>query len=720
MQPPLPTLLTQEEGRSVFTESCAVSRLSASGLGILAKEGRELCCSCAPNWVPISMSSSRRSHPKPAQAQSEVAAAEVLAWLSDCIQGGLCFVSHGILIFENAQFGELVETPIVTLNGSNEQPQEQAGSDIPIRRRLLADARAWNTKPLGYHNAKHYRLTDRQGQPLIYECRFTVVPYHGKTGVLLVLQDVTERTMLAHDASQIARFQSVLAQIGTLAVSDAPAQELMNEAVRLTAVALDVDLCKILIPRESDGDLYVMAGVGLKMGLIGTLTIEGGTHSQAGYAIRERFPVVVRDLRKETRFTPSKLLTEHGGIAGMCVPMLVEDRVYGVMTAHSKQVRDFTDKEQEFLCTVANTVGTVLERRRRTDTQMDFYHRLVMYAQDGIMLTDTTGRILEWNPALERMTGWTREEAVGQRPAILKSGKHSPEFYDRLWQAISSGHPFVDRFVNRRKDGSEFLVWESVSPVKDPDGATRYYMAILTDLSEREQMLEALRHTEQVKLVGQLAGGILHEVRNPLIGLGSLATHLADQDTLPQDARDRCGLIAREAARIDDLLESHLGQLRPRSFEIAPCDLPALLDDALALLRPSLLKNQISVKKILAADLPPVEASRAHILQVCLNVVMNAIDAMPNGGALTITLVPKAKQKMGLLMTFVDSGKGIPTEDLRRIYEPFFTNGKAKGVGLGLTITRDIIERHTGQLTIQSPPGSGAVVDIWLPLKREV
>ena len=666
------------------------------------------------------MPSSRRPHSKPSTPpQSEVAAAEVLAWLSDCIQGGLCFVSHGILIFENAQFGELVETPVVTLNCSNEQPQEQAGSDIPIRRRLLADARAWNTKPLGYHNAKHYRLTDRQGQRLIYECRFTLVPYHGETGVLLVLQDVTEQTMLAHDASQIARFQSVLAQIGALAVSDAPAQELMNAAVRLTAVALDVDLCKILIPREPGDHLYVMAGVGLRVDLIGKLTIEGGTHSQAGYAIRERLPVVVRDLRKETRFTPSKLLTEHGGIAGMCVPMLVEDRVYGVMTAHSKRVRDFTDNEQEFMCAVANTVGTVLERRRRADTQMDFYHRLVMFAQDGIMLTDTNGLILEWNPALERMTGWTCEEAVGQRPAILKSGKHSPEFYHRLWQAISSGQPFVDRFINRRKDGSEFLVWESVSPVKDPDGTTRYYMAILTDLSDREQMLEALRHTEQVKLVGQLAGGILHEVRNPLIGLGSLATHLADQDTLPQAARDRCRLIAREAARIDDLLESHLGQLRPRPFEIAPCDLSALLDDTLTLLYPNLMKHRVSVKKNIAADLPLAEVSRAHILQVCLNIVMNAIDAMPNGGELTVTIRPETKRGTGLLLTLADSGQGIPPEDLQRIYEPFFTSGKAKGVGLGLTVTRDIIDRHGGQLLIHNQSGSGAAVDIWLPLKRE-
>ena len=657
----------------------------------------------------------RTTHSSPAknpvQSKPEVAAAEVLAWVSDCLEGGLCLTAKGLLIFENAQFGELVEATAVP----RDRPTR---NETSIRAHLFADSMVWNKETLGSRGSQTYRLADREGQTLIYECRYSVVPYHGETGVLLVLRNVTEHTELVQEASQIARFQSVLARIGTLAVSDAPAQELMSEAVKHTAEALELEMCKILVPRESDDHLAVVAGIGLEPELIGKLTIEGGTHSQAGYAIRERLPVVMRDLRKETRFTPSKLLTEHGGIAGMCVPMLVEDRVYGAMTAHSKMVRDFTVKELEFLCTVANTVATVLERRRRADTQRDLYHRLFMSAQDGIMLTDTKGYILEWNPAIERMTGWTRGEALGQRPSLLKSGKHPPEFYERLWQAIHSGLAFVDRFVNRRKDGSEFLVWESVSPVKDRDGTTQFYLAILTDLSEREQMLEALRHAEQVKLIGQLAGGILHEVRNPLIGLGSLATHLAEQDQLPRAARDRCALIAREAARIDELLESHLGQLRPRPFDLQPCDLPSLIDDMLTLLQPNLSKQRIRVTKIIPEG-PVVDASRAHLQQAFLNISMNAIDAMANGGELTIRIALNAKQGPGISVTFSDTGKGIEPEDLQRIFEPFFTNGKAKGVGLGLTITHDIVERHGGQLAISSPPGSGAIVEVWLPLKRE-
>ncbi|HPV83894.1 MAG TPA: PAS domain S-box protein [Nitrospira sp.] len=655
------------------------------------------------------MPSSHRTRSKISRpVRSEPAAAEVLAWLSDCIHGGLCFVCQGLLIFENSQFAELVESV---------PPQE--GGESALRKRLLDDAIVWNQRDLGSRKSVEYQLVGHDGRALYYACRFNVVPYRGECGVLMVLEDVTERVLLAQDASQVARFQSVLARIGTLGVSGISAQELMNDAVKETAAALEVELCKILVPREPDGHLYIMAGSGLQDDLIGKLTIEGGTHSQAGYAIRERVPVVVENLRRETRFSASKLLTEHGAVAGMCVPMLVEDRVYGVMTAHSKRVRRFTQKEQEFLCTMANTIGAVLERRRHEETQMDFYHRLFLSAQDGVMMTDTNGKILDWNPALERMTGWTREEALGQRPVILKSGKHSPEFYERLWDSIRAGHPFVERFVNRRKDGSEFLVWESVSPVKASDGTTQYFMAILTDLSEREQMLEALRHTEQVKLVGQLAGGILHEVRNPLIGLGSLATHLAEQTSLPQEARDRCRLIAREASRIDALLESHLGQLRPRPFDIAACDLASVLDDTFTLLRPNFVKNQILIRTSVAPDLPPVDASRAHILQVCLNIVMNAIDAMPGGGTVHATLAPELRRVPGVLMRVADGGKGITAEDLKRIYEPFFTNGKAKGVGLGLTITRDIVERHHGQLVVQSPPGQGAVVDVWLPVRHE-
>jgi PAS domain S-box-containing protein len=383
-------------------------------------------------------------------------------------------------------------------------------------------------------------------------------------------------------------------------------------------------------------------------------------------------------------------------------------------------VREFSPKELEFLCSVANTIATVLERWRREETQLQLYHRLFELVQDGVMLTDTQGRLLEWNPAMERLTGWTRDEVLGRTPTFLQSGKHPPEFFDRMWRTIRSGSAFVDRVVNCGKDGSEFLAWESVSPVKDPDGTVRYFLAILTDLTERECMLEALRHTEQVKLVGQLAGGILHEIRNPLIGIGSLATHVAEQAALPESVRGRCRLIAEEASRIDAILESHLSQLPKRSFEFRPCDLPALLEDTRALLQSKLEAMRVSVVTDLSPAVPSVEASRGHLQQVWLNVMMNATEVMPQGGQLMVRVHPSTlRGEPGVVIAFEDTGPGIAPEDLAHIHEPFFTSGKAKGVGLGLTISRDIIDRHGGQFTIKSPPGRGAIVEIWLPVRQK-
>ena len=640
-------------------------------------------------------------------------------WVGESLRGGVGVVMNGALVFEDQRWRDLLgDEP----GGSRQAGDAGEAEELPqaTRAGLLRDALQIAPEPVGTRRTCRYRSRGTDRLRRLIEATFTVVPLPEGNAVLVVLEDITERTRLATEAATVGRFQSVLARIGALAVSGTPVQEIMHEAVRLTAEALNVELVKILIPRESDEHLYLIAGVGWRDGLIGSLTVEGGTHSQAGFAIRERQPVVVHDLRAETRFTPSTLLAEHGGVAGMSVPMMVQDRVYGVMGAHCKSVREFSPKELEFLCSVANTIATVLERWRREETQLQLYHRLFELVQDGVMLTDTQGRLLEWNPTMERLTGWTREDALGRTPAFLQSGKHPPEFFERMWRTIRSGSAFVDRVVNCRKDGSEFLAWESVSPVKDPDGTIRYFLAILTDLTERERMLEALRHTEQVKLVGQLAGGILHEIRNPLIGIGSLATYLAEQAALPESMRGRCRLIAEEASRIDAILQSHLGQLPKRSFEFRPCDLPALLEDTLALLQSKLATSKVEVVTDMCSSLPSVEASRGHLQQVWLNVMMNAIEVMPQGGQLTVRVHPAIlRGEPGVMIAFEDTGPGIAAEDLAHIHEPFFTSGKAKGVGLGLTISRDIIERHGGQFSIKSPPGHGAIVEIWLPMRQK-
>ncbi|MHB8543437.1 MAG: ATP-binding protein [Leptospirales bacterium] len=624
---------------------------------------------------------------------------------------GLCLLSsRGEILFQNSSYA----TILAGLNIA-----ETGKPPVSLQDTILSFARLPHQ---GKDRQNQYTAFDAGGLAHIVDCQvFSVLTdnLHDE-GLLIHIQDMTDLESLAQETLAVVRYQDVLGKIAHLAVNGASMKDVADFASRETARALDVEFCKILIPGDSDPLLHLLAGVGWREGLVGTYVQEGGVHSQAGFAIRERKPVIVEDMLSETRFSPSTLLSDHDVRSGVSVPMMFHEQVLGAMSIHTLSKRKFNDREIGFLETVANTFATILERWKREETQLSLYKRLFAQLQDGVILTDTQGTILEWNPAMEHMSGWSREETIGKTPALLSSGKQGSDFYNLLWQTLLSGKPFVGRFINRRKDQTEFLVWENISPVMDPGNTIHYFLAILTDLSEREKLLEALRHTEQIKLMGQLSGGLLHEIRNPLIGMGSLAEHIANSRNLPEEYRRQARLIADEARRIDDLLGSHLSELRPKPFDFQLLSLEELVRDAQSLLQQSFRKGQVRFLLESEDTLPSVEGARGPLQQVFLNLMMNGLDAMPGGGTLTVRLFGTSlKNRKGAAIVIEDSGKGIPESVLKRLHEPFFTHGKAKGVGLGLAITRDILDRHEGQVTIESPKGQGVRVTVWLPLKQE-
>ena len=627
--------------------------------------------------------------------------------------GGFClFDLQGRILFRTPACARILED--LSVAGSD-------GGLHPLEGLLLAQAR--ETASGHTELRRKFAGVTREGHARIVDCQTTLLsPEKGEEGkILMHVQDMTDLEVLSRETLAFGRYQEVLGKIAHLAVKGAELSEIASVAARETARALDVEFCKILIPGDSDPLLHLLAGVGWRPGLVGSYVQEGGIHSQAGFAIRQKQPVVVDDLLTETRFSPSLLLSEHKVRSGVSVPMMFHDQVLGAMSAHTVSVRRFDKSEIGFLETVANTIATLLERWKREETQLSLYKRLFAQLQDGVILTDIRGVILEWNPAMERMSGWSRAEATGRTPRLLSSGRQPPEFYDLLWQTLLSGKPYTGRFINRRKDKSEFLVWENISPVMDPDNTIRYFLAILTDLSERERFLEALRQTEQIRLVGQLAGGLLHEIRNPLIGIGSLADHMGQARDLPETLRRQVSLIASEARRIDELLGAHLSQLRPRSFEFTPIALEELVRDTQSLLEEAFRKRQVQASLAVEESLPMVEGARGPLQQVFLNLAMNALDAMSTGGGtLSVALFRDDRPGgEGVSVRLVDSGPGIPESLLKRLNEPFFTHGKAKGVGLGLTICLDIVDRHRGTLSIESPEGGGVRATVWIPLRQE-
>ncbi len=253
------------------------------------------------------------------------------------------------------------------------------------------------------------------------------------------------------------------------------------------------------------------------------------------------------------------------------------------------------------------------------------------------------------------------------------------------------------------------------TPLRDSDGAIAGTIIIVEDISSRVQLEEQLQISEKMASIGLLAAGVAHEVNTPLTGISSF-TQMLLQNADPDDPRTKMlEKIERQTFRAAKIVNGLLNLARPAQVDAGPIDLHAVINDVLSLLEHQLRNSRIQVRKELAPAAPIVEAIEYKLQQVFLNLFMNARDAMPRGGWLTIatSLGPDG----AAVIEVSDTGSGIPVDQLSRIYDPFFTTKDiGKGTGLGLSITYGIVQEHNGTITCESAVGQGTRFVLTLPL----
>jgi signal transduction histidine kinase len=236
----------------------------------------------------------------------------------------------------------------------------------------------------------------------------------------------------------------------------------------------------------------------------------------------------------------------------------------------------------------------------------------------------------------------------------------------------------------------------------------RDFNAMVRSLDATQCELQAahekqMQQAGKLASIGELASGIAHEIRNPLAGIGAAVEVLSEEDELGGQRTEIVGEIRRQITRLNATLRDLLDFARQREPEIAPCDIRELVKPMLAFVRPDAQKQHITVTEQYAVNLPPISADAAQIQQALLNLFLNAVQAMPEGGALTV----RAAFTNDLVQIRVsDTGIGIPPENLQKLFFPFFTT-KHRGTGLGLAITRTIMEKNDGAIRVESEPGHG-------------
>jgi two-component system, NtrC family, sensor kinase len=413
------------------------------------------------------------------------------------------------------------------------------------------------------------------------------------------------------------------------------------------------------------------------------------------------------------------------------VPCVSKEGTIAVMALGGKESGEPLNSEDMGLVeAVAAQVATALENGRlyhqlhRKAEELDrvrgFNENIIESLSDGLLVIGLDDRVVRWNPAIEGLYGVPSQSAVGRGMHELFDASFLSALLQALRQADEQSAITMYRvpLTSRHPDGGrKLLVNVAAAPLRRTDGQRTGQIVILEDITERVQLEEQLQISEKMASIGLLAAGVAHEVNTPLTGISSFTQMLLDGSD-PDDPRTKLlEKIERQTFRAAKIVNSLLNLSRPAQIDAGPVDLHVIIHDVLALLEHQFKTANIQVRKDLSSE-PPILLSVEHKLQqIFLNLFLNARDAMPKGGWLSIETRIQHDQDQAVVR-IGDTGGGIRAEDLSRIYDPFFTTKPiGQGTGLGLSITYGIVREHGGVITCESSEGKGTTFVVSLPLK---
>lgn len=358
-----------------------------------------------------------------------------------------------------------------------------------------------------------------------------------------------------------------------------------------------------------------------------------------------------------------------------------------------------------------------MEERRQLEEKFRDQASLLDKARDAIVVRDMDQRITYWNKSAELLYGWTAEEALGQiSPILLKT---NPDKYQEAADAVLKKGEWTGELRQQAKGGNEVLVESRWTLVRDADGIARSVMSISTDILDKKKMEGHFLRSQRIESIGTLAGGIAHDLNNvllPILLSIDLLRHSIQDSGLLNILNSMEGSAKRGASMVQQVLSFARGV----DGERHRLDPTAVVQDISNFVHEAFPKN-IACKIKMAENLPSFMGDATQVHQVLLNLCLNARDAMPHGGTLTLTVNaitldengglpgPQIKGGPHIVFEITDTGTGISENIREKIFDPFFTTKDlGKGTGLGLSTVMAIVKSHSGFITVNSKPGEGA------------
>jgi PAS domain S-box-containing protein len=409
------------------------------------------------------------------------------------------------------------------------------------------------------------------------------------------------------------------------------------------------------------------------------------------------------------------------------------------MAAHSVN-RNLTKDGRTILCRWVNTplirpngtyaglhsLGEDVTGQRLAEETLRMRERALESASQGIVITDPgqpDNPIIYANSGFERLTGYSRAEVVGRNSRFLQGEGTDPAAAAEIRRAVQEGRTCSVELLNYRKGGTPFWNALSVSPVRDADGKLTHFVGVQTDVTERRKLEEQYRQSQKMEVVGRLAGGIAHDFNNLLTVINGYGEMVLS--TLPSGhpARDSIGEMVKAGERAAGLTRQLLSFSRQQILAPRVVNLNSVIAETEKMLS-RVIGEDIELATHLQSSLGPVRADPGQLEQMLLNLAVNARDAMPQGGKLTLQTrnvdrpSGDATEESGryAVLTVSDTGCGMTPEVKARVFEPFFTTkGSGKGTGLGLATVHGIVAQSGGLIEVDSEPGHGTTFNVYLP-----
>jgi PAS domain S-box-containing protein len=360
----------------------------------------------------------------------------------------------------------------------------------------------------------------------------------------------------------------------------------------------------------------------------------------------------------------------------------------------------------------------VIQRlNRELEDVKNFTDSIIQSIGSGIIITGMNDAITYINRAGERILGYSKDELINKPFSTFglrekQSNVHS--LFDNPDEQDTRKEGWMIR-----KDRHEFPVGFTINNHLNFRGETIGKIVIFRDMTNVYKIQEEILRMDRLVSLGKLASGIAHELRNPLAGIKTTAQALSEEMSKDDSKREYLNRITKEIDRLNELLKTFFSFAKPQKLNLVYCHIKEIINEIIPFLIKDIVDKGIHFTEYYHPQLPKVKVDKTQMQQVFLNLFLNAIQAMPNGGELKIEVLPITSSSDGFKQNFIkvnisDTGKGIPPHIVPKIFDPFFTT-KPKGIGLGLSITYQIIKKHGGTIKVESELGKGTSFMINLP-----